>query len=85
MPPKPGIWAGRDETVNAWLVHVIGFGRAEYVDWKCRATTANSQPAMAIVLATSRSSTYQALTMDVLRIENGFIAQITTFDSAVFG
>ena len=30
------------------------------------------------------SSTYQALTMDVLRIENGLIAEITTFGSEVF-
>ena len=82
MPPQPGVWVGRDETVKAWLDD--GFGRGEYVDWKCRATTANSQPAVAMYLRHPGSSTYQALTMDVLRIENGLIAEITTFDSEVF-
>jgi hypothetical protein len=79
MPPQP---VGRDETVKAWLDD--GIGRGEYVDWKCRATAANSQPAVAMYLRRPGSSTYQALTMDVLRIENGLIAEITTFDSEVF-
>jgi RNA polymerase sigma-70 factor (ECF subfamily) len=83
MPPQPGIWAGRDEIIKAWLDD--GFGRGKYVDWKCRATTANGQPAVAMYLRRPWSSTYQALTMDVLRIENGMIAEITTFDSSVLG
>jgi RNA polymerase sigma-70 factor (ECF subfamily) len=83
MPPQPGIWVGRDQTVKAWLDD--GFGSGDYVDWRCRATTANGQPAVAMYVRRPRSSTYQALTMDVLRIEDGAIAEITTFDSGVFG
>jgi hypothetical protein len=62
-----------------------GFGRGKNVDRKCRATTANGRPAVAMYLRRPWSSTYQSLTKDVLRIENGMIAEITTFDSSVLG
>ena len=82
MPPQPGIWVGRDETVKGWLDG--GFGQGDYVDWKCRVTMANGQPAVATYLRRPGASTYQGLSMDVLRIENGLIAEITTFGSEVF-
>ena len=45
---------------------------------------ANGQPAVATYLRRSGASTYEAFAMDVLRIEDGLIAEIITFDSEVF-
>jgi hypothetical protein len=46
MPPQPGVWVGRDETIKGWVAG--GFGRGDYADWQCRTTMANGQPAVAI-------------------------------------
>jgi RNA polymerase sigma-70 factor (ECF subfamily) len=45
---------------------------------------ANGQPAVAMYLRRAGASTYEAFAMDVLRIEDGLIAEIITFDSEVF-
>jgi RNA polymerase sigma-70 factor (TIGR02960 family) len=82
MPPEPGVWVGRDETIKGWVSG--GFGRGDYVDWKGRTTTANGQPAAAMYLRRLGASTYEAFAMDVLRIQDGLIAEITTFDDKVF-
>lgn len=82
MPPEPGVWVGRDETVKAWVDG--GFGRGDYVDWKCRITTANGQPAVAAYLRRPGAPAYEALSMDVLHIEDGLVAEIITFGSNVF-
>jgi RNA polymerase sigma-70 factor (TIGR02960 family) len=82
MPPQPGVWVGRDETVKGWVDG--GFGRGDYADWRSRTTVANGQPAVAMYLRRPGASTYEAFSMDVLRIEDGQIAEIITFDSEVF-
>jgi RNA polymerase sigma-70 factor (TIGR02960 family) len=82
MAPEPGVWVGRDETVRGWVAG--GFGWGDYVDWKCRTTMANGQPAVAMYLRRPGAPTYAAFSMDVLRIEDGLIAEIITFDSEVF-
>jgi RNA polymerase sigma-70 factor (TIGR02960 family) len=82
MPPQPGVWVGREETVQGWVDG--GFGKGDYADWKARTTTANGQPAVAMYLRRPGAATYEPFAMDVLRIEDGLIAEITTFDSDVF-
>ena len=82
MPPEPGVWLGRDETVQGWIDG--GFGQGEYVDWKCLTTMANGQPAVASYLRRPGSPTYEPFAMDVLRVEDGLVAEIVTFDSEVF-
>ena len=82
MPPQPGVWIGRDETVRGWVAG--GFGRGDYADWKCRTTIANGQPAVAMYLRRPGALTYEAFSMDVLRIADGLITEIITFDSEVF-
>ncbi|WP_245927444.1 RNA polymerase subunit sigma-70 [Nocardioides silvaticus] len=82
MPPQPGVWVGREATVQAWLDG--GFGRDQYVDFRCRTTTANGQPAVAIYLRRPGAPTYDAFTLDVLGIADGLIAEITTFDGDQF-
>jgi RNA polymerase sigma-70 factor (ECF subfamily) len=48
MPRQPGVWVGREETVQGWIDG--GFGRGDYADWQCRTTIANGQPAVAMYL-----------------------------------
>ena len=51
-------------------------------------TRANRQPAAASYLCRPGDSVYRAFKLDVLRVEDGAIAEITTFSSdlfAVFG
>ncbi|NYJ02449.1 RNA polymerase sigma-70 factor (ECF subfamily) [Nocardioides thalensis] len=82
MPPQPGVWVGRDATVQGWIDG--GFGRGEYADWKCRTTTVNGQPAVAMYLRRPGAATYEGFAVDVLRVEDGLVAEIYTFDSDVF-
>ncbi|KAA1427623.1 RNA polymerase subunit sigma-70 [Nocardioides antri] len=82
MPPQPGVWVGRDETVQGWIEG--GFGQGDYTEWRCRTTTANGQPAVAMYLRRPGAPTYEAFAMDVLRVEDGKVAEITTFESDVF-
>lgn len=82
MPPQPGTWVGRDQTMQSWLDG--GFGTGDYVDWRCRVVLANGQPAVAMYVRRPGSDAYRALTMDVLRVADGLVAEIITFDSDVF-
>ena len=81
MPPQPGVRVGRDETIKGWVDG--GFGRGDYVDWKCRTTTVNGQPAVAMYPRRPGASVYEAFSMDVVRIED-LSAEIITFDNEVF-
>jgi RNA polymerase sigma-70 factor, ECF subfamily len=82
MPPEPGVWVGREAIVSAWLEG--GFGSGDYRDFRCVATRANMQPAVANYLRRPGEADYSALAVDVLRIEEGAIAEITAFHASVF-
>jgi RNA polymerase sigma-70 factor (ECF subfamily) len=82
MPPEPGFWRGRDAILAAWVES--GMGTEEFGAFRCRVTSANLQPAVACYLKQPGESEYRALALDVLRIEEGEIADITSFTSAVF-
>jgi RNA polymerase sigma-70 factor (ECF subfamily) len=82
MPPEPGFWRGRDAIVAAWVEG--GMGTEEFGDFRCLRTSANLQPAVACYLKRPGGSRHEALALDVLRIEEGEIADITSFTSAVF-
>jgi hypothetical protein len=45
MPPQPGVWAGRDTVVGAWVEG--GFGSESFGSLRCVLTRANHQPAVA--------------------------------------
>lgn len=81
MPPDPGVWVGREATIQGWIDG--GFGRGEYADWRCRTTTVNGQPAVAMYLRRPGSPTYERFSLDVLRIEDGLVAEIYTFGGDV--
>ena len=82
MPPDPGFWRGRDAIVAHWVEG--GMGTPEFGEFRCLVTSANRQPAVACYLGRPGESDYPALALDVLRIEDGEIADITSFTSVVF-
>ena len=81
MPPEPGLWVGRETIVAAWKEG--GFGSEEFGDMRCTLTRANMQPAVACYHRRPGSSEYRALALDVLRIEEGKVAEIVTFPGSV--
>jgi RNA polymerase sigma-70 factor (ECF subfamily) len=82
MPPHPGVFVGRETIVTSWLEG--GFGTEEYRDFRCLVTRANMQPAVACYLRRPGEADYRPMALDVLRIEDGAVAEITTFAEKVF-
>jgi RNA polymerase sigma-70 factor, ECF subfamily len=70
------------EAVGAFFADILGAGSPG--EWKLVAVSANRQPAAANYVRRPGESTYRAITLDVLRIENGAVVEITTFDARVF-
>jgi RNA polymerase sigma-70 factor (TIGR02960 family) len=82
MPPEPGLWEGRDEVVGAWVEG--GFGSEAFGSVRCIVTRANRQPAVACYVRPPGDDRYSPLAMDVLRIADGAVAEIVTFDGSLF-
>jgi RNA polymerase sigma-70 factor, ECF subfamily len=72
---------GRD-AVGAFFLDLLGAGSPG--DWRLVPIRANRQPAAANYVRPWGESTYRGVTLDVLRIENGALVEITTFDAGVF-
>ena len=82
MPPQPGVWKGRDKVVQSWIDG--GFGSESFGSMRCVVTRANRQPAVACYVRKPGEDGYSPLALDVLRIVDGAVADIVTFDGAVF-
>lgn len=82
MPPYPGTWAGRDEVVKCWIDG--GFGSETFGEVRCVLTRANRQPAGAYYVRKPGEEHFTPLAIDVLRIEDGLIADIVVFDGSWF-
>ena len=83
MPPQPGVWEGRDTVVQSWIDG--GFGSESFGSMRCVVTRANRQPAVACYVRKPGDEGYSPLALDVLRIVDGVVADIVTFDGSVFG
>ncbi len=83
MPPQPGTWVGRDRVIATWVEG--GFGEDTFGRMRCVVTRANGQPAVAAYVRQPGEDAYAPLAIDVLRIEEGVVADITTFDGALVG
>jgi RNA polymerase sigma-70 factor (ECF subfamily) len=83
MPPQPGTWVGRDRVVGGWVEG--GFGEGMFGRLRCVVTRANGQPAVACYVRRPGEDAYTPLALDVLRIEDGAVRDITTFDGALLG
>ncbi len=77
MPPDPKWWVGNFEIVDAWVEG--GFGNDEWGRLRCIATSTNQQPAVACYVKRAGDTVYRPLAVDVLRVEDGAVAEITAF------
>jgi RNA polymerase sigma-70 factor (ECF subfamily) len=83
MPPQPEITVGREAILR--LMVDSGFGTEEFGRLRCMTTRANRQPAVSCYVLAKGDTTYRAMAVDVLRIEEGMISEIVTFGPEVFG
>ncbi|TDW22769.1 RNA polymerase subunit sigma-70 [Kribbella kalugense] len=79
MPPTPGLYVGRDAVVHDWIES--GFEDMKHL--RAVLTSANRQPAVAFYMR-QEEGTYLPLTIDVLRVTGGAIAEIITFHADQF-
>jgi RNA polymerase sigma-70 factor (ECF subfamily) len=81
MPPNPF----RFEGLAAFTPLLErAFGEERDGDWRLVPTQANRMPTAASYLRRPGDSQFRAFKLDVLRIEEGAIAEITTFGAALF-
>ena len=81
MPPLPMCFQGVDE-VRPLLRRAFGPDRDG--DWRLLPTTANRMPAAASYLRRPGDDAFRSFKLDVLRVEGGRIAEITTFGDTLF-
>jgi RNA polymerase sigma-70 factor (ECF subfamily) len=82
MPPQEEVTLGREAIMKLWTD--AGFGGETFGDLRCVTTRANRQPAVAVYVLHSGDTTYRAMALDVLQIEEGIIAEVVTFGPEVF-
>ncbi|MEX2552784.1 MAG: hypothetical protein WD627_07290 [Actinomycetota bacterium] len=81
MPPNMGFIEG----INALRPLLErAFGEDRDGDWRLVPTVANRMPTAASYLRRPGDSEFRAFKFDVLRIEDGVIAEITTFGAGLF-
>jgi RNA polymerase sigma-70 factor (TIGR02960 family) len=81
MPPYPWRYDGLD-AIQPLLERAFGPDRDG--DWRLLPTIANRMPTAACYLRRTGDSEFRAFKFDVLRIEDGLIAEITTFGPDLF-
>jgi RNA polymerase sigma-70 factor (ECF subfamily) len=77
MPPDFGAAESRDEMFKLWVEG--GFGSERFGRARCVVTHANLQPAVACYQCRPGDSTWRAMALEVLRIEDGLITEIVVF------
>jgi RNA polymerase sigma-70 factor (TIGR02960 family) len=82
MPPQLMVFDGLD-AIAPLLERAFGDEREG--NWRLLPTTANRMPTAASYLLRPGDSLFRAFKFDVLRIEDGKIAEITTFGPSLFG
>jgi RNA polymerase sigma-70 factor (TIGR02960 family) len=82
MPPHPLLFEGREAVLGLMRT---AFGPPEPMgEWKVVATRANRMPAAAAYLRAPGADSFVAFKLDVLRVRDGRIAEITTFNHELF-
>jgi hypothetical protein len=77
MPLDFGAADGRDEMFKLWAEN--GYGSEQFGHLRCVVTHANLQPTVAAYMCRPGDSTWRAIALDVLRIEDGLITEIVVF------
>lgn len=78
MPPAPYLFEGRD-AIRELAARARDTGR-----WRLLPTSANRSPAAACYVCEPGSTQFQAFKIDVLRVRDGVVAEITTFGAKHF-
>lgn len=81
MPPNMGFFEGLD-AIRPLLERAFGEDRDG--DWRLVPTVANRMPTAASYLRRPGDSEFREFKFDVLRVEDGVIAEITTFGAGLF-
>ena len=81
MPPAPYLFEGIDVIAGALQT---AFGPEREGDWRLVPTMANRMPTAASYLRRWGDTEFRAFKLDVLRIRDGAIAEITTFGHSLF-
>jgi RNA polymerase sigma-70 factor (TIGR02960 family) len=79
MPPHPWVFDGLDSVAELARDGMTGHG-----DWRLVPTRANRMPTAASYLRAPGDTEWRAFKFDVIRIGDGKIAEITTFDAKLF-
>jgi RNA polymerase sigma-70 factor (ECF subfamily) len=82
MPPQPGVWTGPEAIVGVMIQG--GFETPEFGEMRCTVVRSNGQPAVAIYRRRPGEDAHRPMAIDVLRVEEGLIADIVTFGPSVF-
>ena len=81
MPPLPMVYDGRS-SIDPLLE--AAFGDEGMGEWRLVPAWANRMPAAASYLRRPGDTQFRAFKFDVMRIEAGMIAEITTFSADLF-
>ncbi|SHF60797.1 RNA polymerase subunit sigma-70 [Streptoalloteichus hindustanus] len=81
MPPAHLVFEGRAAILDMWRPVLLG--EQAWGDWHAVPLAVNRQPAVANYLRRPGEPDHTAINIDVLRVEDGLIAEITTFDPGV--
>ena len=76
MPPNPFLYEGRDAMLG--LMN-DAFDRSQFEEWRLVPAWANRQPAAVSYARLAGDSMLRPFKIDVLRVEDGLIAEVTTF------
>jgi RNA polymerase sigma-70 factor (TIGR02960 family) len=79
MPPHPFLYDGIEQ-----VRPLMAKGLPEPGEWRLLATSANRMPAAACYLREHGKTEFVAFKIDVLRIVDGKVAEVTTFNSTLF-
>lgn len=77
MPPAVLLYVGREAILDMWRPVVEG--AQAWGEWRSILTFANRRPAVANYVRREGETLFTAVNLDVVRIENGLIVEITTF------
>ena len=81
MPPHPFFFDGIERVTE---LMIEAFSTRREGDWRLVPTKANRMPAAASYLRRFGDTEFRAFKFDVLRIEDGRLAEITTFNESLF-
>jgi RNA polymerase sigma-70 factor (ECF subfamily) len=82
MPPTPRTFVGREAVIGAWIEG--GFGSDTLGHLRCVRVAANRQPAVALYVRRPGERSYKALALDILRVEDGRVADVVVFGPEIF-